>query len=243
MENGAFYEGQFQKDLFHGRGFLKTPDFKYEGEFRNGEFSGLGIKIDYNRLQAFEGEWQAGKRDGDIINFYQMKLESSSTWKNDNKILLTEVFFSNESAGQAAFTLNSSNIYKTPSEFKDFFTKLISRSKSQQEQFGQSCYDVKSFNDSPNKPNISAHMVPGGLNLNLNERVKEELKSAEKAQEEVQKMMHNLPISSSSGSPMKQTAHGEKLDKEKEKEDIAQEVQPLQQQETQISSEKQCVIF
>lgn len=225
LENGAFYEGFFNNDLFHGRGYLQTRDSKYEGEFKNGEFSGLGVKTDFNRGQAFEGEWDNGKRNGNI-NFYQMKLESSSVWKQDKKVEISEVIMSTETSGPA-ITLNYSNINKTPNEFKDFYKNIAKGGKD----ISDIGYDVsnKNFNDSPNKPNIPPQTVPGS-NLNLNVRVKEDVKSGEKVKEEIFKKSEDLPVSRKEGE--------ETRIKTEEKEHVKEEGQ-----EGEPPHDKQCLIF
>jgi hypothetical protein len=237
MENGAFYEGQFQNDLFSSRGYLQTRDFKYEGGFKNGEFDGLGIKTDFNRLQAHEGEWQAGKRNGNI-NFYQMKLESSSNWKDDKKLEISEVVVSSEFTGPA-LTLNYANIQKTPNEFKDFFQNILKRSK--EENVAGSFYDAtnKNLNDSPNKPNISAQMTPGAAasNLNLNVKIKEEVKSGEKVmQEEVLKREQDFPME-------KSAVAQEKIRKDKDLEEKEREEKQQEGDQQSPPQEKQCFIF
>ena len=226
LDNGAFYEGFFQNDLFHGRGYLHTRDFKFEGEFKKGEFDGSGIEIDFNRGQAFEGEWESGKRNGNV-NFYQMKLESCSVWKADKKVEVSEILMSNETS-RAAISLNYDNINKTPNDFRDSCKNIIGKGKEQQFEV----YDVinKNLNDSPNKLNISAQTVPGA-NLNLNVRVKEEVKSNEKAQEEVQKREFEMQTSKKS--------QGEEPKGNVENKEIAKEAK----QEGEHSNDKQCVIF
>jgi len=160
FDDGSFYEGQFLNNLYHGRGFLQSRSFKYEGEFKNGEFDGLGVKTEFNRGLAFEGEWQNGKRNGDV-NLYAMKLESASVWKEDKKVEVSEIKISTQTS--EAINLNYSNINKTNNEFKDFVKKITGTSTSGQipSLVKSSLLNIgKTFSDSPNKPNIPAGTVP-----------------------------------------------------------------------------------
>ena len=41
-EGNSEYIGSFLNDQKHGKGLLATPEFKYEGEFKDDEFDGFG---------------------------------------------------------------------------------------------------------------------------------------------------------------------------------------------------------
>lgn len=65
----ATYEGEWRNNVFDGFGEHVAANFKYRGEFRNGQRDGQGTlflrdskESPYHRV--YEGEWLAGKRDG-----------------------------------------------------------------------------------------------------------------------------------------------------------------------------------
>jgi len=187
MDNGSFYDGNFQNDLFHGRGLFYTKDFKYEGEFKFGEFDGLGIKTDFNKAQAYEGEWEKGKRNGDI-NFYHMKLESASIWKDDKKNEVTEIILNTEAVG-ASIYLNYNNINKTSKEFKEMFRRLSSGNFTEfKSGFTHKINEINELNSSTitlnkNKGNI-VKMINQKEISNTNASVKEDLMIVEKLRDE-----------------------------------------------------------
>lgn len=188
-DNNSFYEGNFQNDLFHGRGLFQTKDYKYEGEFKFGNFDGLGIKTEFNRGQAFEGEWEKGKRNGNV-NFYQMKLESASVWKEDKKVEVSEIILSTETSG-SGINLNYNNINKTSNEFREMLKKIQSgnlteftlASPTQKiTEYSSTTVTQKNLgSENIDKPNIPKE------SLTTNVRVKEDSKNMEKISEEEQK--------------------------------------------------------
>jgi hypothetical protein len=58
------YEGEFQKDTFHGLGKYEDSEITYEGDFTNGERNGKGIQILRKEDYKYIGEWKNGIKTG-----------------------------------------------------------------------------------------------------------------------------------------------------------------------------------
>ena len=81
----ASYSGDFQDDLYHGRGQLAMADSTfYNGEFRFGMFEGHGRLIERNG-NTFEGEFLAGKRTGQGRLEYNDGGFYDGEWSEDHK--------------------------------------------------------------------------------------------------------------------------------------------------------------
>ena len=58
FSNGDFYEGEFHKGYWEGKGmFFKKFKFKYTGDFKHGKMEGFGRKT-YTNGNYYEGEFK-----------------------------------------------------------------------------------------------------------------------------------------------------------------------------------------
>ena len=61
---GDEFEGEWKKDVKHGRGLIKYADGEtYDGEYRNDKKHGHGT-MTYPSGDSYEGAYRHGKRDG-----------------------------------------------------------------------------------------------------------------------------------------------------------------------------------
>ncbi len=65
MKDGSFYEGQFSNGEITGIGIRKWAHYNnvYEGEFSRGELSGKGV-MKYGDGSVYEGDWDRNMREG-----------------------------------------------------------------------------------------------------------------------------------------------------------------------------------
>ena len=65
MNDGSFYEGEFKDGEMTGSGVRKWAfnGNLYEGEFLRGEMNGKGL-MTYGDGSMFEGDWSENKREG-----------------------------------------------------------------------------------------------------------------------------------------------------------------------------------
>ena len=65
MNDGSFYEGEFKDGEMTGSGVRKWAfnGNLYEGEFLKGEMNGKGL-MTYGDGSMFEGNWSENKREG-----------------------------------------------------------------------------------------------------------------------------------------------------------------------------------
>lgn len=90
MSDGSFYIGEFQRDLFNGKGQLKygpnQSEF-YNGNFKNGLKDGMGSYISADQSVQYVGEWQRNLKHGQgtlIIKLDDNRVkEVSGWWEND----------------------------------------------------------------------------------------------------------------------------------------------------------------
>ena len=77
LQNGDRYEGSFLGKKRHGKGILKTQNWKYEGKFRLGEISGSGV-VKFNDGREFVGEFQNNIGTGILkytdLTYYEGKI-------------------------------------------------------------------------------------------------------------------------------------------------------------------------
>jgi hypothetical protein len=58
------FEGEFQKNQFHGNGKLENSNMLYDGNFVNGEKNGRGTLTLKEEEYKYIGEWKDGNKDG-----------------------------------------------------------------------------------------------------------------------------------------------------------------------------------
>lgn len=75
MNDGSFYEGEFDEGEISGSGVRKwtTTGNVYEGEFFRGELTGKGT-MKYGNGAVYEGEWDANMRQGLCLHFDQREV-------------------------------------------------------------------------------------------------------------------------------------------------------------------------
>lgn len=64
--NGDFYEGEFFRDLYHGKGklFINEDSILYEGDFFEGKKQGKGFLRSFNKETYYEGEFYNDNKEG-----------------------------------------------------------------------------------------------------------------------------------------------------------------------------------
>ena len=62
--SGEWYEGQWEKDKFHGQGAYRSRCGRYDGDFAYGEKSGKGKMSYFKEGGTYEGEWQKNRFHG-----------------------------------------------------------------------------------------------------------------------------------------------------------------------------------
>jgi hypothetical protein len=65
MNDGSYYEGEFQNGEIEGHGYkyFAVSGKSYTGQFHEGELQGHGI-MKYEDGSSYEGEWYKGMRNG-----------------------------------------------------------------------------------------------------------------------------------------------------------------------------------
>ena len=65
MNDGSYYEGEFENGEIQGHGFrfIASTGNQYSGQFYMGEFHGQGI-MKYADGAVYEGEWNRNKKEG-----------------------------------------------------------------------------------------------------------------------------------------------------------------------------------
>ena len=83
MQEGEVYIGNFKNGYPNGQGIRKWPngDF-YEGQYANGYQTGVGLFLSQDQGWKYEGEWQAGKMDGEGTCQWRDGTSYTGTWKN-----------------------------------------------------------------------------------------------------------------------------------------------------------------
>lgn len=88
--DGHHFEGYFKNGLRNGSGtYIADGDFKYIGEWKDGDRSGYGIEYDYNKKRLSNGAWKQyeGVWENDYPNGYGTAIYSDGTkesgmWEN-----------------------------------------------------------------------------------------------------------------------------------------------------------------
>jgi hypothetical protein len=63
MKNGYLYDGDFQRNMFHGMGKLRSPNGQYIGQFQNGKKWGHGM-FKWNDGSFYEGDYSNDLKHG-----------------------------------------------------------------------------------------------------------------------------------------------------------------------------------
>lgn len=105
LPDGAIYDGEFKRGLFHGDGILRWSNGKlYEGTFKNGLRHGHGKSVDAIG-NSYEGEYLNGFPEGTGITKYS----NGDVYKGEHKY--------GEFFGQGIYKTKSGRIYE--GEFKN----------------------------------------------------------------------------------------------------------------------------
>eukprot|EP00794_Sanderia_malayensis_P009794 gene9794-10793_t len=95
------YEGEWRKGKKHGHGKLVMNDGSfYEGQFVNGEMSGVGVRKWARSCNVYEGEFQRGELNGKGV----MKYADGSTYEGD--------WVENMRQGEGKLTIHDGSLYK-----------------------------------------------------------------------------------------------------------------------------------
>ena len=90
IEDGNFYEGEYQNNKFNGRGIYKFKNGDiYDGYFKDGMRHGHGIYTWGNNKAKYDGEWKNGKRHGEGTMTYYGYIWNSKEygiWLDDQLI-------------------------------------------------------------------------------------------------------------------------------------------------------------
>lgn len=101
------YEGECDKSKANGKGKSKGMD-SYEGQFKNGLPEGIG-KYSWQNGNWFEGNFKAGKRQGEGVMHYPIAGKADSTlsgfWAKDIYVGIYEVPFKIQGKGYNVQTL------------------------------------------------------------------------------------------------------------------------------------------
>ena len=83
--NGCKYQGNFFKNLFHGKGKYNWNEHKYyDGSWDKGDINGNGIFV-YNDGSFYEGEFIKGKKCGKGKYVWNENKYYDGNWKNDKQ--------------------------------------------------------------------------------------------------------------------------------------------------------------
>lgn len=67
FDDGSYYQGEFKKDMMHGRGSIVFPNGNvYVGTFENDKKHGIGTVFDVTTLTKKREEWMRGVRSNFI---------------------------------------------------------------------------------------------------------------------------------------------------------------------------------
>ena len=64
LADQSYYEGNFKNGEFDGMGYYKTKNYIYKGQFVSGKKNGKGKLEDFNVKSIYEGEFKNDKKDG-----------------------------------------------------------------------------------------------------------------------------------------------------------------------------------
>ena len=89
VENGIYYEGQFENDKINGKVYLYwrkgifywSKDKYYDGEWKDNSISGFGIF--YNKEVTYKGHFIKDKKNGYGMNIYINKTKIIGKWVDD----------------------------------------------------------------------------------------------------------------------------------------------------------------
>lgn len=125
--NKTYFIGSFLEGRYHGKGFLLSGDFFYEGEFENDLIQGQG-RVTHNKGTVYQGEFQAneahglGREDYSDGSYYQGQFfegkkqgEGKFVWDNGNQYLGD--FVANKFEGKGEYRFGDGSVYQ--GEFKD----------------------------------------------------------------------------------------------------------------------------
>ena len=77
----GFYEGQYERDVFHGEGLLCRGNSKYKGHFHGGLKHGWG-RMEFTNGDVYEGLWENDQMHDDTKEAKYVKVDSSALKKN-----------------------------------------------------------------------------------------------------------------------------------------------------------------
>ena len=84
-KDGSKYQGDFENDLFNGRGiYIWANNKKYDGNWKDGKMEGKG-KLTYSDGSYYEGEFVNGKKYGKGKYIWSKDKYYDGNWKNDKQ--------------------------------------------------------------------------------------------------------------------------------------------------------------
>jgi len=83
FKDKSYYQGNFEKDLFHGYGIYKWGDKKmYQGNWKEGKINGKG-KLIYSDGSYYEGDFVNGSKEGKGKYVWNVNYYYIGEWNND----------------------------------------------------------------------------------------------------------------------------------------------------------------
>ena len=111
------YTGTWMNDQTHGKGYIATEEFQYEGSFSNGNLNGFGIAT-YTNGYTYHGSFQNGERNGQgkVVFPYSHKTTPTCSFTCSHTI---EGTFANDQCVHGTLQCGSS-YYTYTGEFKAY---------------------------------------------------------------------------------------------------------------------------
>ena len=82
FKNGGYYEGEWAKDVYEGRGRYVSAGGVYEGTFKAGELCDRGV-FRWSNGDVYDGEWAANAADGVGTKTYADGRVEEGRWRAD----------------------------------------------------------------------------------------------------------------------------------------------------------------
>lgn len=123
MKNGDVYEGEFVENEMKGKGFLKTSEIEYRGDFKEGKPNGRGVLLYGDDLKLkHEGYFKHGVKHGKgyfttkenkiyITTWYQGRKDGRFFLKSPNGSIAEGLFKNDEIVGDITTKFINGDIY------------------------------------------------------------------------------------------------------------------------------------
>eukprot|EP00392_Amoebophrya_sp_AT5.2_P008688 g8716.t1 len=93
--NKLTYDGMVESQMFNGRGLLKSENWSYDGQFKDGLRDGYGKYKAKPTAKAgfvsYEGEWKAGKKHGEGTLEHDEERTIEAMWENDAPVKILKL--------------------------------------------------------------------------------------------------------------------------------------------------------